>query len=136
MNQTQLLCTFSTVEGLDSTLQQIVSTYEVAFDTIYVLQNVDLPTSLCCTYNISLGSTPKSQIPDATISLHRKKATNTLYTINALNMVVSELNDGRQDKKFQVPWSEFRNCILVTAYDNFKRINTKLHKIVKVTDLK
>ena len=134
-HSTQLLCTFTTVDGLESTLQQIVGTYSIAFETIYVLENVDTPLSLCCTYNVNLGTEPTSAVPDNTISLHRKKATNTLYTINALNALVSELNGGRTDKHFALPWEDYRNTILVTAYGRLKQINTKLHKIVKIGDI-
>jgi hypothetical protein len=136
MQSTQLLCTFTTVDELDTTLAQIVENYDIAFDTIYVLENIDSPVSLCCTYNINLEAVVGDNIPDATISLHRKKATNTLYTINALNMLVAELNGGKMDKQFALPWDDFRNTILVTAYGKLKRVNTKLKKIVKVSDVK
>lgn len=135
MNSTQLLCTFTTVDLLDSTLKQIVDTYDVAFDTIYVLENADSPNSLCCTYNVNKDSEVRGHIPEATISLHRKKATNTLYTINALNLLVAELNGGQTDDRFQVSWEDYRNSILVTAYNKMKRINTKLFKIVKVSEI-
>jgi len=38
-----------------------------------------------------------------TISLHRKKITNTLYTINALNELIKTINNGVLDTKYQVP---------------------------------
>jgi hypothetical protein len=136
MHSTQLLCTFSATDFLEVTLGQIVSNYSIAFDTIYVLENIDNPASLCCTYNIPTDSIIGSSVPDATISLHRKKATNTLYTINALNALVAELNGGKADKRFMVPWEDYRNTILVTAYGKLKRINTKLHKIVKISEIK
>jgi hypothetical protein len=136
LHSTQLLCTFSATDLLDITLKQIVSNYQISFETIYVLENVDTPDSLCCTYNIPSDSLVGSNVPEATISLHRKKATNTLYTINALNALVSELNGGVADKRFLVPWDDYRNTILVTAYGKLKRINTKLNKIVKVSDIK
>ena len=74
----------------------------------------------------------REQIPANTISLHRKKATNTLYTINALNCLVKSLNDGRIDSKFQVPWEQYRNTILVTAHMELKVIPTKLLKILRL----
>lgn len=133
--QTQLLCTFCTNETLDSTLKKIVETYDIAFDTIYVLENVENSNSLCCTYNVDVDGPIRGNIPDATISLHRKKATNTLYTINALNLLISELNNGHVDKGFKVPWDDFNNTILVTAYNKLKKIVTKLNKIVKIQDI-
>lgn len=132
---TQLLCTFCTNETLDVTLKKIVDTYEIAFDTIYVLENLDNPNSLCCTYNVDSDAAIRGEIPEATISLHRKKATNTLYTINALNLLIAELNGGQVDKGFKVPWDDFRNTILVTAYNKLKKITTKLNKIVKVSEV-
>jgi hypothetical protein len=135
MNNTQLLCTFCTTDTLESTLKKIVTTYDITFDTIYVLDNMDTPDSLCCTYNINMNSESKGEIPDATISLHRKKSTNTLYTINALNLLIAELNGGYVDKGFKIPWDDYRNTILVTAYNRFKKITTKLNKIVKVQDI-
>ena len=136
MNATQLLCTFTTTDQIDITLKQIVDAYDVAFDTIYILENIDSPNALCCTYNINLDSQVRGHVPDATISLHRKKSTNTLYTINALNLLVADLNNGKPDVKFQVPWEDYKNAILVTAYNKLKRVNTKLSRVAKVSEIK
>jgi hypothetical protein len=132
---TQLLCTFCAEADLDDTLRKIVSTYEIAFDTIYILENTEQIGALCCTYNINVDVDIVGNVPEATISLHRKKATNTLYTINALNLLIAELNGGIVDKGFRVPWDDYRNTILVTAYNKLKKISTKLNKIVKVADI-
>ena len=137
MNQpsNQLLCTFCTVDTLDVTIEKIKNTYEVLFDIIYVLENVEEPNVLCCTYNVVSGIEGHDNIPDATISLHRKKATNTLYTINALNILIAELNGGVIDKSYKIPWENYRNTILVTAYNKLKKINTKLNTIVKLNEI-
>lgn len=132
MKKTQLLCTFCKEEELEETIQKIVRCYEIAFDAIYVLENVDDEGSLCCTYNIVSEAEIKGSIPLSTISLHRKKQTNTLYTINALNKLVEEQNDGQADKNFQVDWTELRNMILVTQYGHLKRINTQIQEIRKL----
>ena len=130
--KTQLLCTFCKEEELEETIQKIVGCYEIAFDAVYVLENVDEEGSLCCTYNIVSDAEIKGSIPLSTISLHRKKQTNTLYTINALNKLVEEQNDGHADKNFQVDWTELRNMILVTQYGHLKRINTQIQEIRKL----
>lgn len=130
MKDTQLLCSFCSEDQLEETLKKIVNSYDVAFNSIYVLENIDAPSSLCCTYNVNLKSEKSLKtIPESTISLHRKKSSNTLYTINALNLLVSELNEGKSDKNFQVPWENYKNCILVTAYGKLKKISTKLKNI-------
>lgn len=136
MNTTQLLCTFCTEEQLQETLNHINTAYEVAFDAIYILENTETPNSLCCTYNVVVSDVEGSaSVPTSTISLHRKKSTNTLYTINALNLLVAELNEGKIDKNFKIPWENYRNMILVTAYGKLKKIHTKLRTIAKVSEL-
>lgn len=133
---TQLLASFSSVENLDTTVLTIINSYSVAFGMIYVLENADMPHNLICTYNIIVGDPINTPLPEATISLHRKKNTNTLYTINALNLLVSELNGGKMDKKFVIQWEDYRNTILVTAFNHLKKINTKLNKIIKVDEFR
>jgi len=132
--QTQLLCTFCTEEILEETIQKIVTCYEIAFNSIYVLDNVDDEGSLCCTYNVVSSAEIRDPVPPSTISLHRKKQTNTLYTINALNKLVVEQNGGQPDKNFQVEWSELQNMILVTQYGHLKKIHTKVRKIIKLDE--
>ena len=114
MKETQLLCTFCTEDNLDETLRSIVHSYEIAFGSIYILENLDEEGELCCTYNIVKNATTSDPLPLSTISLHRKKQTNTLYTINALNQIVLEQNEGKLDNKFPIDWTSVRNTILVT----------------------
>jgi hypothetical protein len=135
MNHSQLLCTFCTTETLDDTLKKVVGTYKIVFGVIYVLENVENSSSLCCTYNVDTAVDLKGQIPEGTISLHRKKLTNTLYTINALNLLIAELNNGIVDKSFKINWDDHKNMILVAAYNKLKKINTKLNQIVEVKDI-
>ena len=134
MTATQLLCTFCIEDDLEKTIQRITSCYDIAFNSIYILDNLDEEGALCCTYNIVTESKIQEPIPPSTISLHRKKQTNTLYTINALNKLVAEQNDGLVDKKFQVNWDELRNMILVTQYGHLKKIHTKVKKIIKLDE--
>jgi hypothetical protein len=69
-----------------------------------------------------------------TISIHRKKHTNTLYTINALNQIILQLNKGVLDKRFPIPWENYRNCILLYNDDKLVEIKTKIHKVVLVSE--
>jgi len=64
--------------------------------------------------------------------VHRKKESNTIYTINALNRLIKELNGGVEDKSYQVDWNEYRNSIILTAGDGYKTMKTKLFRIVDV----
>ena len=128
--KSQLLCTFTNKDNIDETVSKIKSAYNIVFNKIYVLQNEDEIKELICTYNVS-GDKVDFNAVKSTISLHRKKHSNTLYTINALNEVISNLNNGIIDSSFMVPWSEFQNTLLVTNNDGLNRINTRIFKIIK-----
>ena len=130
--KTQLLCTFTTKLELDNTVELIKGAYTIAFDKIYVLQNEDKIDQLICTYNVDLEKGVNFNDVKGTISLHRKKYSNTLYTINALNEVISNLNNGVVDSKFVVPWENFKNTLLVTNSDGLNKINTRIFKIIKI----
>jgi len=94
-----------------------------------VLENVEDPKQFILTYNVHNGD-DFGEIMDSTISVHRKKQTNTIYTINALNQLIMDKNDGVLDKKFKVDWSELQNMVVVTAFGRLKKIPTKIYTIM------
>ena len=130
--RTQLLATFTTKTDLDKTIEKIKGAYTIAFSKIYVLQNENNINELICTYNVDLEAGADYNDVKGTISLHRKKHSNTLYTINALNEVVANLNNGLIDSKFIVPWENFKNTLMVTNSDGLNKISTRIYKIIKI----
>ena len=130
--RTQLLASFTTKEDLDTTVQKIQNAYTIAFGKIYVLQNENNVDELICTYNVDLNAGSDYNDVKGTISLHRKKHSNTLYTINALNEVIANLNNGLIDSKFIVPWENFKNTLMVTNSDGLNKISTRIYKIIKI----
>jgi hypothetical protein len=60
------------------------------YDKIYVFQNEEDKNQLICTYNVEYDDDFMEGIPD-TISLHRKKQTNTLYTIKCIERYYSRI---------------------------------------------
>ena len=131
MNETQLLCTFIPVDRLEENVELIKNSYTLAFNNIYVLENVDDANQLILTYNIIAGSLKSQYAPPAsTISVHRKKQTNTIYTINALNALIASKNGGKIDKSYKIDWDELKNSILVTAHGQLKLVKTKIKEIL------
>jgi len=128
--QTQLLCTFTTREELQNTLQLIRETYHIVYNYIYVLQNKGNLDELFVTYNIDTKYRPDKPLGD-TILVHRKKQSNTLYTINALNELVKEENGGVLDKSFSIDWDKFKNSIIVTNVEGTKRISTRIFEVIE-----
>jgi hypothetical protein len=129
---TQLLCTFVNATSLDEVVQQIQNTYTLAFNKIYVLENINDATQLILTYNVEKRELLTTTPPVSTISVHRKKQTNTIYTINAINRLIEEKNNGILDKSFRIDWNDLKNMILVTAYGKLKIVNTKLSNIITI----
>jgi hypothetical protein len=126
----KLFCTFSSKEGLDKTIETIKGEYTVAYNKIFVLESVDSDEYLC-TYNIEVvGNT--TAILRNTILLHRKKETNTLYTINSLNALIKSLNGGALDTSFQINWKDYRNSVLLTTGNDVRRLNTTVYKIISL----
>lgn len=125
----KLFCTFTPVEDLEITLNNLQRKYTILFDKIFVLKVQD-QNEYVCTYNIE--PTMIRSFPENTILVHRKKESNTLYTINALNELVRELNNGILSKNFKINWNKFRNCILLTKGNELKKLDTSLHKIVEI----
>jgi len=127
--RTQLLCTFTRLSRLNETLSVIMECNDILYDKIYIFQNMDDTTQLICTYNVEFIDNYEENIEN-TISLHRKKQSNTLYTINALNEVIRELNGGVLDKRFPIPWDDYYNSLLLTNENGLNKIPTKIHSIV------
>ena len=127
----RLYCTFATLDNFEEITSNIQSSYVVLFNKIFVLESLD-GEKIMITYNIDTNNSIVESMMDNTILVHRKKQTNTLYTINALNEVIMSLNGGVLDKSFAVNWNDFRNCILLVQTDGFNRINTKVKTIINL----
>jgi hypothetical protein len=126
----KLFCTFSPKESLEDTLRDINREYTILYKKIFVLASPDSEEYMC-TYNIEIEGGQTRILPN-TILLHRKKESNTLYTINALNTLIKTLNNGVLDSTFPINWPDYKNSILLTQGEDLKRLNTTIHKIVAI----
>jgi len=124
----KLFCTFTTPDELDTVLSAINRRYTIMYNKIFVLESPQ-SKELMCTYNIDMGNTSDSPLPN-TILLHRKKESNTLYTINALNALIRTLNEGKLDTRFIVNWSDYKNCILLNTGPELRKLDTAIYKII------
>jgi hypothetical protein len=125
----KLLCSFTSLENLDELVSKITSLYTLMYNKMFVL-HVKSTNEYVLTYNIEQGN--MSDIPLNTILVHRKKESNTLYSLNALNEVIKKLNGGIVDPTYKIDWSNYKNCILLTNHGELKQLNTKIHKIIEL----
>jgi|TARA_R110000782_G_scaffold158174_1_gene250361 hypothetical protein len=128
--RTQLLCTFTNNRILSKTIDKVIDSYDVLYNKIFVLKNAIDNRELMCTYNIDSNGDIKA-LQD-TISLHRKKQTNTLYTINALNECIKICNNGVLDTSYQLEWENYRDSILLTDDASLRRIDTEVQEIIYI----
>jgi len=125
----KLFCTFTGLDGLDDLINGLTKSYSIMYNKMFVLY-VKSTDEYVVTYNVEQGNV--DSIPVNTILVHRKKETNTLYTINALNDLIKKLNGGVVDPTYRVNWQHYKNCILLTNHNELKQLNTKVFKIVEL----
>lgn len=128
--KTQLLCTFTDKSVLQDVLQQIRENYKIVYNYIYILQNKTNLEELYITYNIDVEFRPNIQLAN-TILVHRKKQSNTLYTINALNQLIKEENGGVLDTSFSLNWEKFKNCIILTGLQGIRQVPTRIFEKIE-----
>jgi hypothetical protein len=125
----RLFCTFTPISDLESLINDLSKTYTIMYNKMFVL-HVKSNNEYVVTYNVDQGNV--NDIPENTILVHRKKESNTLYTINALNELIKKLNGGVVDTKFPINWNHYKNCILLTQHNEIKQLNTKIFRIVEL----
>jgi hypothetical protein len=125
----KLFCTFTSGEELDELVSELSTVYTIMYNKMFVLF-VKSTNEYVVTYNVDQNNV--SEIPENTILVHRKKETNTLYTINALNELIKKLNGGVVDMSYRINWPHYRNSILLTQHNELKQLNTKVFKIVEL----
>jgi len=125
----KLFCTFTSIDELEALTRDISQSYTIMYNKMFVLF-VKSTNEYVITYNVDQGNV--NNIPENTILVHRKKESNTLYTINALNELIKKLNEGVVDINYKVNWQHYKNCILLTQHNELKQLNTKIYSIIEL----
>jgi hypothetical protein len=127
--RTQLLCTFAHRKDLDLIVDYVSNAYTITERRMFVFCNDDRQDDLYVTYNVEPDDYRKT--PN-TIMIHRKKETNTLYTVNALNTVIRFENDGVLDKRYQIDWNRYRNSLILSDDGELRHIYLKMVKKISL----
>ena len=126
----QLLCTFSNSSQYTDALKEIPKQYTLIDNKIFIFANENNLRELYLTFNVE-----KNDLNNrfkGTISIHRKKQTNTLYTLNAMNKLIADENNGVYDKNFQLSWELYKNSIILTNDIGVKIVSLKLFSIHEI----
>jgi hypothetical protein len=127
----KLFCTFTAPEELDETLNTLQTKYTILYSKIFVLESLSTEEYVC-TYNIDTFNMEQQSVLPNTILLHRKKESNSLYTINALNLLIRLLNQGILDTNFRINWIDYKNSIMLVQNNELNIIQTKIHRIIQL----
>jgi hypothetical protein len=125
----QLLCTFADINSFKTAIEEIKKSYTVYNNRFFVFSNVNVPKEVFITYNIISEGKEFPKFPN-TISIHRKKQTNTLYTLNAMNQIIKDENNGVFDKTFSVNWGLYNNSLIITGIPSIKILSIKILEVV------
>ena len=123
------MCTFAHQSDLNIITDYIQKSYTIPEQRIFVFSNAEVPSQLYCTYNVDASETRGQN----TISIHRKKETNTLYTVNALNAIIRRVNNGVLDKTFQVDWNNYQNSFILTDGNDYRVVELVFFKKISWT---
>ena len=123
----QLLCTFSTAKDFRTAAEEIRKFYKVYSDRVFAFINTKNPKEIYLTYNVLNMQKDAPKFPN-TILIHRKKQTNTLYTLNAMNRLIEEEN-GHADKNYIINWKLYENSLIITGDVSIRIIPLKITSI-------
>jgi hypothetical protein len=121
-------------EEVHKEVEFIVNNIEITNSLIFLLQDKDDPEKKIITYNAITQPGSPFNPRLFTMRMHRKKQTNTLYTINALNKAVAAQHDGKTGKDLKLDWSQYENSVLLTAGKELSVHPVEVSKIFKIEE--
>ena len=121
-------------QKIQEEVEFIVNNIEITNNLIFLLEDKDNPEKKIITYNavVEKGKPFNSRL--FTMRMHRKKQTNTLYTINALNAAVASQHDGKTGRDLKLDWTQYENSILLTSGKELKVHPVEVSKIFKIEE--
>lgn len=131
--KTILLATFTEEKFLDNVVGKILQCFSIENDKIYVFEEEKNTIKKIVTYNAYANADGKVVFDHIqnTIRINRKKDSNTLYTINALNAIIEE-KTGRIDESYNIDWEEYHNMLILCDKKYKKIMLTKTRFYAKV----
>ena len=113
-------------------VEHIAATADLTNNLIFLLGMPDDPERKIITYNAYLEKGKPLSSRLFTMRVHRKKASNTLYTINALNAAVAAENNGQTGRHLKLNWKNYENSIMLLTGKELKVNKVDVLKIYKV----
>tara|TARA_B100000212_G_C27313799_1_gene506967 strand:- start:82 stop:525 length:444 start_codon:yes stop_codon:yes gene_type:complete len=110
-------------------VEEIVNNLSLTNKYIFLLQLREEPHKKILTYNAITEKNQPFNPRLYTIRIHRKKQTNTLYTINALNAAIASQHEGKTGKHLKLDWDEYKDSLILSTH---KKLNVHPIEVVKI----
>lgn len=129
-NKHVLLASFVDPHDIDEAYDSIEKHAGVRKSNIFVFRSLSI-SDLIFTYNVDMEkkNIRFNQIWPDTIAIHRKKETNTLFSINAMNELIKEENNGQLIMSHKIDWEKYRNCFLLFRNGSLSIFELELIKL-------
>ena len=130
-----LLASFITTndeQQIQEEVQFIADNLNLTAPYIFLMQNATDPSKKILTYNAETEKGKSFNPRLYTMRLHRKKQTNSLYTINALNLALALEHDGASGRHLKLDWEKYQNTMLLTAGKKLQTYPVEVLKIFKI----
>lgn len=125
-----LMASFVKHDQLYEALDKISKTLNIEKSKIFVFMN-ELDEEYILTYNLNpeFANIKFNSIWPNTVSIHRKKNTNTLYSLNAMNELIKSKTGGFLDKSYNINWEKYENTMLMIKKGEIKIIPIRIIKM-------
>ena len=125
----QLLCTFTNSDEFQRIITEVGQFYEICKGKVFVFSNAKNPKEIYLTYNVFDLKKDAIKFPN-TILIHRKKQTNTIYTLNGMNRLI-EQETGSQNSKYVLNWELYANSLILTNDTSVRIIPLKIMPVIE-----
>jgi hypothetical protein len=112
----------------------IANNLQLTNNMIFLMEQKGETPRLFLTYNAVTEKGRRFHPTLFTMRVHRKKQTNTLYTINALNLAIADEHDGKTGKDLKLNWENYQNSILLTVGKKLQTHPIEVLKIFKIEE--
>ena len=123
-----------TPEQVQEEVQYIVDHLTLTNNMIFLLQQKNNLEQKILTYNIETTEQRRYNPRVFTRRINRKKQTNTLYTINALNAALSIQYEGSSGSHLKLDWEKYNDCVMLTTGKKLEVHPLEVLKIFKIED--
>ena len=112
----------------------IVNNLKLTNNYVFLFAAKEDKSKLLLTYNATVTKGQPFNPRLFTMRVHRKKLTNTLYTINALNAAVAKDHEGKTGKNLKLDWEKYKNSLLLTEGKKLTVYPLEVLKIFKIEE--